>query len=401
MPPSTAELFRSLCQTESPRHWALELWRYAVATLVLLILLLWGVANRLALYIDDILFPNYKSVEVNSPLFVVGPPRSGTTLLHRLIALDQDQFTTFPLWEILFAPAIWQKKIWLGLNRIDSFFGHPIHHSTTAVMNFCCRSLNGVHPTSLDAPEEDYLLLLPQRTCFLLVLVFPHCDSLWQIANLDHDVSPSQRARLMQQYRRLVQRHLYVRGSHRFYLSKNPTFTGWVNSLSEEFPNARFAILLRKPQETLPSQLSSIRGAMSLAGHDVTSPEIVQRFTNLFLKYYSSCELYSREFKQKQAMLIPYCELKQEPAESIQNLLSTLGYSLHSEFLKALQVSACQSRDYRSKHQYSLAEFHLTEQQIETQFFFFDGMPEQVEQLAHQGLNKENGDVSSRCSASM
>ena len=59
---------------------------------------LWMV-NHLALLLDEIFYPKYKKLEINKPLFIIGIPRSGTTLLFRSLALDQEKFSYFLLWE--------------------------------------------------------------------------------------------------------------------------------------------------------------------------------------------------------------------------------------------------------------------------------------------------------------
>ena len=70
--------------------------------------------NWACLGLDELLFPRFRKQKIVRPLFIVGPPRTGTTLLHRLLAKD-DQFTSMRTWEILFAPSIVQKRFWLGV----------------------------------------------------------------------------------------------------------------------------------------------------------------------------------------------------------------------------------------------------------------------------------------------
>ena len=63
------------------------------------------------------------------------------------------------------------------------------------------------------------------------------------------------RARILRFYRDCVRRQLYCNGADRIHLSKNPTFSGRVESLIEAFPDARFVVNVRDPNETIPSLL--------------------------------------------------------------------------------------------------------------------------------------------------
>jgi len=60
-------------------------------------------------------------------------------------------------------------------------------------------------------------------------------------------------------YKECVRRQLYMNGGERIHLSKNPTFCGRVESLLEVFPDARFVVLYRNPQETIPSLLKLMK----------------------------------------------------------------------------------------------------------------------------------------------
>ena len=42
--------------------------------------------------LDHVLFPGHKRQPVRSPIFIVAPPRSGTTLTQKLLALDEESF---------------------------------------------------------------------------------------------------------------------------------------------------------------------------------------------------------------------------------------------------------------------------------------------------------------------
>src|SRR5438445_11774198 len=56
--------------------------------------------SRLQMERDRQLYPNIARQEIREPLFIVGVPRSGTTLLHNLLAADPDHRSPL-MWEVM------------------------------------------------------------------------------------------------------------------------------------------------------------------------------------------------------------------------------------------------------------------------------------------------------------
>jgi hypothetical protein len=363
--PSTWQLLRSSVFA-SNFPWSLSGWyRLVIAVSVLALFAPISLVNRLAVGLDNLLFPGFQGVEIRRPLFIVGPPRSGTTMLHRLIAVDSAQFTTFCLWELIFAPAICQKLFWINLGRADTCLGAPGRRGLEVIQRWIGR--NRVHPTALDAPEEDHLLLLSHRACFLLVLAFPWCSRVWNLGYFDQRIPKSQQLHVLFRYRRLLQRHLYVRGATKTLVSKNPSFSGWLQALNAEFPDARFIGLLRRPDEALPSQLSSVRRAMHVFGYDVRHTAFIESFVSLFVYYYEHVVAQLQAVGPSKARLLKYTELKTSPAEQVVETLRQLGYSISDENRRHLAIEGRRARSYSSRHRYALSDFGLTSRQLRRQ----------------------------------
>jgi hypothetical protein len=95
------------------RHvWGLKTWPRRRATLFRLLVItpLAVFSNTLCFLLDYLLFPRLWTQKVHKPIFIVGQARSGTTLMHRLMAADGDHFSYFLYWETLF-PSLVQKKV--------------------------------------------------------------------------------------------------------------------------------------------------------------------------------------------------------------------------------------------------------------------------------------------------
>ena len=55
--------------------------------------------------LDELLYPSYRSVTLHEPLFILAPPRTGSTSLHRALLSDSDRFFA-PVTLDLFLPFI-------------------------------------------------------------------------------------------------------------------------------------------------------------------------------------------------------------------------------------------------------------------------------------------------------
>src|SRR5262245_50690034 len=55
--------------------------------------------------LDHLFFPGFKRQSVREPIFIVAPPRSGTTLTQKLLALDEERFVYNALYQTIF-PAV-------------------------------------------------------------------------------------------------------------------------------------------------------------------------------------------------------------------------------------------------------------------------------------------------------
>ena len=96
--------------------------------------------------LDTLLFPSWKNTKVDSPVFITGIPRSGTTFLQRTLAQDK-RFTSTPIWELLFAPSVSEKVFWTKVGRflrpLRTFLGRQKFFS----------KMEAIHSLKLDEPE--------------------------------------------------------------------------------------------------------------------------------------------------------------------------------------------------------------------------------------------------------
>ena len=98
-------------------------------------------------------FPEIRDEEITAPLFIVGLPRTGTTMLHRTIAADHRMYA--PLWyEVRYpSPAPDWDFTTAGDSRIAAA------RAEMAAMLEANPDLLAIHPMDAMGPDEDIMLL--------------------------------------------------------------------------------------------------------------------------------------------------------------------------------------------------------------------------------------------------
>ena len=328
--------------------------------------------HYLGFIFDNILFREYRNIQVKEPLFIIGVPRSGTTYLHRILANDRERITTFTLWELIFAPSIVEKKICTGLMKINKWLGNPFSKLLSLIGKVSTNPLKNIHKISLFSPEEDYLILAPIFACFLLVIPFPF-EKIWRLAYFDEKIKDKDKNQIMAFYKSCLQRHLYTWGKDKQLLSKNASFPPMIDSLKTFFPDCKIISTVRNPLEVVPSQLSSVLPGARIFDIDISHHLFRDRFVNILKHYYKQLITRLPVLPEKDYLYIYMNDLKQNLKGEIENIYFHFDYDLSDHYSDYLQREDAHARKYQSDHTYSLEKFELNSETIRSDFdFVFD-----------------------------
>jgi hypothetical protein len=342
--------------------------RLAVMAVFLPVFLAVQTIHWVGLLLDEILFAGYRRTEVREPVFIVGIPRSGTTLLHRVLARDSQRFTTFALWELLFAPSVTQRKLCLAVAAADGWLGGPLRKCIDWMQRAVFGRLDAIHRVSLSDPEEDYFTLLPALACFLLILPFPASRMLWQLTRFDDDLSSAERRHIMAFYRSCLQRHLYVHGADKTLLSKNPSFCSMVGALRETFPDCRVISTVRSPLRAVPSQLSSMRLGLLMFNGERAWSDFQERLVAMLAHYYKHLASTLATWPEDRHVFVPMGELTADVRKTVAKIYERFGMNVSSEYRGSLDAAYEEARSYKSVHEYTLEEFDLDVRTIGEEF---------------------------------
>ncbi len=307
-----------------------------------------NLANRLRLVDWRKRHPSIEAEEIIEPLFIVGMPRTGTTILHAL--LEQDPANRSPLfWEVQFpvppaTPETWNDDPRIAEDQkvLDQLYG--------LVPGF-----QSMHPMGATMPQE-------------CVAVFTMCFMSEQL-QVQFDV-PSYQAWLDEQdmrstyefYKRFLQ-HLQsggVKGER--WVLKSPAHLHLLDTLLDVFPDARIVHTHRDPMEVCAS-VASLTAALRGAATDEIDLEVIGRqqvqwWAKLIEKSLSQRKRLAP--KNSQFFDVTMSEIVDDSLGVVRRMYAHFGYRLSDEVeAKMVSFMAENPRDKHGSHRYSAFDFGI------------------------------------------
>jgi hypothetical protein len=320
------------------------------------------VLTGIALWLDEIFFPAYRSQKVEEPIFIISNFRSGSTLLHRLMA-DDDTFTAMTIFEIYVAPAITQRVFYRWLARMDRrWLGGYFMRRLDALDQRVLGSVP-MHRMGLRLVDEDEGILIHNWTSIFLIFVFPFLDLMSPYFWFDERVSGKEKHLAMKFYKRCLQRHVYYHGGKR-YVAKSPAFSVKMETLREYFPDARFIYLARNPVDMVASKTSYFAFCWHYF-NDMFEPYPFRDFMLEFTKHWYLYPLkLLPKYPSSSYLTIKYDDLTSKLGETIKQIYAHFEIEITPQFARSLAAAVERSKKYVSKNRYSLVEMDYTPQQI-------------------------------------
>lgn len=341
--------------------------RFFILLVIFLLYPIWHFSIRLAYGLDQLFYPQHIQQNIEQPIFIVGNFRSGTTLLHRLLAKDP-RFTAMKAWEIYIAPSIIQRKLIHWLMKANRLIGNPIQK----FIDWFEKSLKNysyMHRTGLNEVEEDSHLFFHIWSTYDLIAFFPFPELIHNYIYYDEDMTEEQKKWDMTYYEEALKRHVYANDGKR-YISKSPSFSPKVKTLHHQFPDAKFINIVRSPLRVIPSSVSMFSNHWQTYGepeeqYPKPGLDVMQEQTK---HWYLYPHQYLKNLPPDQYVMVRYQDLVKDPKTTVENIYNRFGLDITDEFQQILTLESEKSKKFKSRHEYALDDMGLNSEEIQKDY---------------------------------
>ena len=304
--------------------------------------------------------PEIFETELPAPIVIAGLQRTGTTLLHRLLACDAS-LRSLRSYEAIAPMGADDTLLSRATGRDPRWFEAKL--SERALM-YMAPDFFAIHPVEADAPEEDVLLLdysflstVPEAT----LRVPSYARWLEQ-----QDQTPAYRLLA------LMLRWLSSRRGPTRWVLKTPHHLEWLDVLLKVFPGATIIQTHRDPAQTLASFCSMIWHSRGVFSDAVDAHEIGRHWSRKVSRMLERA-LHVRDAAGDSGFIdVNYEALLASPLYTLEDLYCRLGMELTPDTRWAVTETLLGSPQHKyGRHRYALADFGLSEQQVTDMFAYY------------------------------
>jgi hypothetical protein len=303
---------------------------------------------------DELLYRGWRDVQINAPLFIVAPARSGTTMLFHQLAADPRFAATTT------GATLIRSVSWLKLLRRMVAKQRGVILKMRDEINKTMSALDETHVVRVDRLEEDEGFFNDMYALTNKHVFFPFLHERIGIVDLDDRPARAQAA-VLRRYKAFLRRFLYLSGPQRTYLGKNVSYPGRLGWLEQGFPDARYIHIVRDPVVQLPSALELIR-SVALGSHGrVRPPEhpYWRLMIEALMRQHQQLLAWERKIPPSRWLTLRYEQLIADPAGSLARVYEHFQLPTTPEQQAALNAANERAGEFRKNRRYTLADYGI------------------------------------------
>jgi hypothetical protein len=301
--------------------------------------------------------PEIEQTEISKPIFIIGMPRTGTTILHAL--LNQDPQNRSPLaWECLIPHPVPQLE----------------NYEDNAQVNSIKKEFEQLFKLVPDFKKKHYLAATEPQECLgITALDFTSFQPMAQFytpSYLQWFSNEADQLSTMRWHKRFLQ-YLGSGGviADRWLL-KTPVHLNRLKELFQVYPDACVIMTHRDPKKVIPSAASLVSTVRSLYS-DHEDPHQTGREQNGVWSQYLSSFVEDRKALQKEDQIIDlrFEDFVSDHMSVVQRIYDKFNLSLSPEAKNNMQQFLAKNpKDKHGAHTYTLEDFGVSEAQIKNSF---------------------------------
>jgi hypothetical protein len=312
--------------------------------------------NRLRIEEAFAAHPEIADIPMQDPVFVVGLQRTGTTMLHRILAADADNFRFLASWEAI-NPAPFPRGRSTGGRdpRVKAaLMGQK-------ALKYLAPDFFAIHPVDAFGPEEDCMLFdfdfwstVPEAT--MRVPGF----SRW-LEGQDH--TPAYR------YYKKILKFLYWQNPRGRWVLKTPQHMEHFDEIFRVFPGAAIIQTHRDPLRVVASFCSMVSHAYGVFSDEVDPAEIGRHWSRKALTMVNHSMDIRRKVGAGHFIDIQYADLVSDTAGVMRRIYGFLGVPFTDKVERSMLQWVRDNPQHRyGRHRYRLEDFGLSGPELAKMF---------------------------------
>ena len=283
------------------------------------------------------------------PIFVTGLPRSGTTYLFNLLALDSNHRSP-RYWEIMSPLPLTNSEF--AIKKREWKVNAELKFARTIIPK-----LRHMHHIRAQTPEECELL----ATINVRSFVYMCMANVPEYVEYLKDCSFKS---VFMWHKKFFQM-LELTGRPQRWLLKDPSHIGHIPEILEIYPNARFINIHRSPMESIASFCSLTKNIRSAFSKNVDPVQIGDVILDFWQHSLNKGLVEKQKLSHEQIIDVSYSEFIANPLLKIKNIYARFGLDIDIETENKMEQYLINQRNIKKqKHSYSLEDFGLNEDKI-------------------------------------
>jgi hypothetical protein len=301
--------------------------------------------------------PEILGIPVEAPVVVAGLARTGTTMLHRMIAQD---------------PAIRSLASWEAINPAphtthEPGEGEDPRYAQAAKaakgLKYLSPGFFAIHPTEPDAPEEEVILL---EQAFLTTTP----EAMMNVPTYSKWLEEQDHVPAYQALKRMMQYLQWQRpgiGKDVRWVLKTPHHQEYFDPLLEVFPDATIVHTHRDPLKTSASFFSMVTHLQMIFSDDVDPNRVASHWLGK-IENMARRAMATRDRVNDQGFVdVSYYDLIKDPVPEVVRIYEAANIDLTPEARDAMEASRKVNKQHKyGRHKYSLADFGITKEDVES-----------------------------------
>ena len=301
--------------------------------------------------------PEIKDLPVDVSAIVVGLPRTGSTMMHRMLSsakgmtgvkwYETQNYAPFP-----------------GEAQGNSSQRREAAKGILAYMVEKIPEIMSIHPMSIDQPDEEVIILGQLFSSSMM-------EASYYVPSYAAWLGTQDSEQAYRDLREIYQAFMWQDPSRegKKWVLKTPGHLMALDTAMAIFPDAKIVMTHRDPVSTVPSYCSMESTLYRMGSEEITHAMVGEYWFERLSQWTDSFMSVRSKSPEERFADVKYPELLKDPIAQGQRVLQAAGIDVTPDVINDMgQWIEANKREDRAPHKYDISDFGLTEDMIKEKF---------------------------------